>query len=126
MTFAFWCVLCAGVLPVLTVAAAKAGVRDFDNAAPRAWLDRQQGFRQRADYAHRNHFEAFPFFAAAVVIAALAHAPQGRVDMLAGAFIVLRLIYTGLYFGNLPSLRSAAWTLAYLCVLAIFVVAGLG
>jgi uncharacterized MAPEG superfamily protein len=126
MTFAFWCVLCAGLLPVLTVAVAKGGMRSADNAAPRAWLERQQGMRQRADYAHRNHFEAFPFFAAAVLVAALAHAPQGRVDMLAGAFIGLRLIYTGLYLGNLPSLRSAAWTLAYLCILAIFVVAARG
>lgn len=126
MTFAFWCIMGAGILPILTVACAKWGARGFDNAAPRAWLERQQGLRQRADYAHRNHFEAFPFFAAAVLVAALAHAPQGRVDALAGAFIVLRLIYTGLYLGNLPTLRSTAWTLAYLCVLAIFVVAALG
>ena len=125
MTIAFWCVLVAGLLPMLTIAVAKWGRRDFDNAEPRAWLDRQQGIRRRADYAHRNHFEAFPFFAAAVVIATLAHAPQARIDSLAMAFIGLRVVYTGLYLGNAPSLRSISWALAYFCVIGLFAVAAL-
>ena len=57
MQLAYWCILIAGVMPVCTVAFSKAGVRDYDNAEPRAWLERQQGARRRADYAHRNHFE---------------------------------------------------------------------
>lgn len=58
MTLSYWCILIAGLMPVLTIAVAKYGRRDFDNAEPRAWLDKQTGVRRRADYAHRNHFEA--------------------------------------------------------------------
>jgi uncharacterized MAPEG superfamily protein len=123
MSLAYWCVLLAGVMPVLTVACAKWGVRDFDNAEPRAWMDKLSGFRRRADYAHRNHFEAFPFFAAAVLIAAQLKAPQGHIDVLAVGFIACRIVYTVLYLRNLPSLRSFAWLLGYLCVLALFGVA---
>jgi uncharacterized MAPEG superfamily protein len=123
VTIAFWCVLAAGILPLPTVALAKWGRRDYNNSEPRAWLERLQGMRRRADYAHRNHFEAFPFFAAGVIIATLAHAPQDRIDALAMGFIGLRVIYTGLYVGDVPSLRSACWLLAYLCVVAQFWIA---
>lgn len=61
MTIAYWCVLVAGLMAPFTVAIAKWGRRDFDNSEPRAWLDKQSGLRRRADFAHRNHFEAFPF-----------------------------------------------------------------
>jgi len=123
MSLAYWCILVAGVLPVLTVAAAKWGVRDYDNAEPRAWMEQLSGYRRRADYAHRNHFEAFPFFAAAVLVAEQLHAAQGAVNALALAFIVIRIVYTILYLRNLPTLRSTAWMLGYLCVLALFGVA---
>ena len=110
-------------MPVLTVAVAKWGRRDFDNAEPRAWLDKQQGFRRRADYAHRNHFEAFPFFAAAVLIAEQLQADAWRIDSLAIGFIVARILYTVLYLTDKPSLRSIAWVAGYVCVLALFGVA---
>jgi uncharacterized MAPEG superfamily protein len=58
MTLAYWCVLIAGMMPIATVVIAKFH-RGYDNADPRAWLDKQQGMRRRADYAHRNHFETF-------------------------------------------------------------------
>jgi uncharacterized MAPEG superfamily protein len=123
MSLAYWCVLIAGVLPVLTVSLAKWGVRDYDNAAPRAWMDKLSGHRRRADYAHRNHFEAFPFFAAAVLVAEQLHGAQAAINALALAFIVIRIVYTVLYLRNLPTLRSGAWLLGYLCVLALFGVA---
>src|ERR1700688_3255915 len=116
MSLAYWCILVGGIMPVLTVAAPKWGVRDFDNAEPRAWMDKLSGFRRRADYAHRNHFEAFPFFAAAVLIAVQVEAPQGWIDALAVGFIACRIVYTVLYLRNLPTLRSIAWLLGYLCV----------
>jgi uncharacterized MAPEG superfamily protein len=119
MTVAFWCVLVAGLLPLATVAVAKAS-RNYDNAHPRTWLAEQQGLRRRADFAHRNHYEAFPWFAASVIVAALAHASQERVDILAVAYILLRLAYTAAYLGNRPSLRSVLWIAAFCCALAIF------
>jgi len=126
MSLAYWCILCAGVMPILTVSIAKWGVRDYDNAEPRAWMDRLTGYRRRADYAHRNHFEAFPFFAAAVLVAEQLHGNASLINALALAFIFFRVVYTVLYVRNKPTLRSSAWLLAYLCVLGLFGVAAAG
>ncbi|HXM84672.1 MAG TPA: MAPEG family protein [Stellaceae bacterium] len=120
MTFAYWMILAAAFLPYLTVAIAKSA--GIDNRAPRVSLDRLKGWRKRADWAHRNHFEAFAPFAAAVIVAELAHAPQSRIDLLAGAFILLRLIYTALYIANQAAWRSIVFTLGFLCIVALFVI----
>ncbi len=124
MNLAFWCILIAGILPIATVAIAKGG-GDYGNRTPRASLEQRSGLRQRADFAHRNHFEAFPFFAAAVLVAVWVHAPQARVNGLAVAFIVLRLAYTAAYLMDRPTLRSTLWTAAYACVVALFIVASM-
>ncbi len=126
MNIAYWCVLIAGVMPVITVATAKWGRRDFDNAEPRAWLDKQSGLRRRADYAHRNHFEAFPFFAAAVIIAQQLQASQPILDGLAVTFIVARILYTACYFTDRASLRSLVWVIGYFSVIGIFMLAAFG
>lgn len=120
MNFAYWMVLVAAFLPYLTVALAK-WTGGVDNHAPRRDMERLAGWRQRADWAHRNHFEAFPAFAAAVIIAELAHAPQHRIDLLAGAFILLRLLYTAMYLADLATLRSLAWALAFIAVIGLLV-----
>jgi len=124
MTLAFWYVLIAAFLPYATLAFAKWS-RDYDNRDPRAWLATQGGLRRRADYAHRNHLEAFPFFAAAVLIGAFTHVAQVWLDRVALAFIALRIAYTLAYLADRPSLRSLVWTAAYGCCVALFVMAGL-
>ena len=120
MIFAYWMVLAAVFLPYLTVALAKAP-GGISNNMPRLGLEALSGWRQRADWAHRNHFEAFPPFAAAVIIAEISHLPQIRIDLLAGAFVVLRIVYTAMYIADRPTLRSIFWSLAFLCVLALLV-----
>jgi uncharacterized MAPEG superfamily protein len=120
MTLANWMILVAAVLPFLTVYVAKAD-RSFDNGAPRAWLDQQQGYRQRADWAHRNHFEAFPPFAAAVILAQMAGAAQGWINLLAVAFILLRLAYTAVYIAGYGTLRSILFIMGFGCVVWLFV-----
>jgi len=122
MTIAFWCVLIAGLLPVLATSIAKWGLKGFDNNNPRAWLEKQGGFRARANAAQQNSFEAFPFFAAAVIIAHLADAPQGRVDALAVAFVVLRLLYLACYLADRATVRTLVWGLAYACIICLFVI----
>lgn len=123
MTLAYWCVLVAGLLPLAATVCAKWGFRRFDNHNPRAWLAQQTGMRARANAAQQNSFEAFPFFAAAVIIAHLAHAPQGRIDTLAAAFITLRVAYLGCYLADLAAVRSAVWFMAYACIIGLFIVA---
>jgi uncharacterized MAPEG superfamily protein len=99
MTFAYWMLIAAAMLPYLAIALAKAA-GGIDNRAPRPSLESLSGWRRRADWAHRNHFEAFPAFAASVFVAELTHAPQIRIDQLAGIFVLLRVIYTGLYIAD--------------------------
>ncbi|HSO05839.1 MAG TPA: MAPEG family protein [Pelomicrobium sp.] len=124
MTIAYWCVLAAAVLPYVSVAFAKYRP-DYDNARPREWLARLDGFRARAVWAHHNAFEAFPPFAAGVIIAHLAGAPQGRIDALALAFIAARIAYTACYLLDRPTPRSIVWTVGFACVIGLFVAAAL-
>ncbi len=120
MTIAYWCVLVAALLPIFAVGLAKTQP-GFDNNAPREWLGRLSGWRARAHAAHLNSFEAFPTFAAAVIIAHLAQAPQGRIDLLAAVWVGARVAYIALYITDKAALRSVAWTVAMGCVIALFV-----
>lgn len=122
MTFAYWCVLIAALLPYATVAIAKYH-RAYDNRSPREWESRLQGHRARAVAAHHNHFEAFAPFAAAVIIAHVAGARQAPLDALAGAFIALRLAYTWAYLADRAALRSLLWFGGLACVIALFAIA---
>jgi uncharacterized MAPEG superfamily protein len=120
MTIAFWCVLVAGFLPYFGTLTAKIGGERFDNSNPRDWLDAQSGFRKRANAAQHNSFEAFPFFAAAVIIAHVAGAPQGRIDLFAVVFILARLFYIAFYVADVATLRSLAWFVGLGSVVALF------
>jgi len=119
MNIAHLCVLIAALLPVLTIGGAKAQP-GYDNAAPRAFLGRLDGWRARANWAHQNHFEAFAPFAAGVILAEMAHAPQTRIDELAIAFIALRIVYTLVYIGNVATVRSLIWAAGLACVVWLF------
>jgi uncharacterized MAPEG superfamily protein len=121
MTVAFWCILAAMLLPYLTIALAKARP-DFNNRSPREWEARLEGWRKRAVHAHQNHFEAFAPFAAGVIVAQLALAPQGVVDVLALAFIGSRVAYTAAYLADRHALRSLVWFAGFACTIALFAV----
>ena len=117
-TLAYWCVLIAALLPIVCAAIAKWGAftktpqqGGFDNNNPRAWLASQTDWRARANAAQANSFEALPFFIGAVVIAHQFGAYQLRLDVLAGLFVLLRVVYILLYVANLASLRSVVWLL---------------
>jgi len=123
MTIALWCVLVAGILPYVAVLIAKSGREGFDNRDPRSWLAKQEGFRKRANAAQLNAFEAFPFFAAAVIIAHLLNGPQSLVNTLALVFIGARVLHLAFYLANQATLRSLAWFVGFGSIIAIFVVA---
>ncbi|MEK8089067.1 MAPEG family protein [Thermithiobacillus plumbiphilus] len=122
MTLAYWMVLIAIFLPYIAAAAAKSGGK-YDNSAPRAQLEKASGWRQRANWAQMNAFEAFPPFAAAVIIAHQLNAPQDRIDLLAVLFVGFRLLHLVLYILDRPTLRSLAWAGGFLCVIGLFVIA---
>ena len=120
LTLAYWCVLIAALLPMACALLAKGGAfRGRDNHDPRAWLARQSGWRARANAAQANGFEALPFFIGAVIIAHQLGAPQGRLDLLACAFVALRLAYIAFYVADRPTARSLVWGLALLVNIAI-------
>ena len=128
MTLALWLVLVAAWLPYMTTAYSKfadGGARTYDNSAPRAHVEQLPPARRRAWWAQLNAFETFPAFAAGVIIAHIAGAPQGPVDMLAVAYVVLRLAYAWCYIYDRPTARSVAWALAQLCMTGLWVVAGM-
>ena len=123
MTTAYWCVLVAALLPLLWTAIAKATAPGFNNRTPRAWQAQLTGMPQRAYAAHLNSFEAFPAFAAGVIIAQQLEAPQGSIDLLALSFIGLRLLYGVLYLADKATLRSLTWALATACTIGLFAIA---
>ena len=122
MSIALWCVLVAALLPFVATIMAKAGnARTFDNHNPREWLAKQTGKAARANAAQANSFEAFPFFAAAVIVATMLHAPQARVNLLAMIFIAARIAYIACYLADQATLRSLVWFVGIACTFAIFV-----
>lgn len=125
MTIAYWCVLAAILMPYIWTGVAKftSGFRPRDNYNPREYMEKLEGPAKRAHWAQLNTFESIPGFMAAVIIAHLAQAPQGQVDALAVAYIVLRLVYGLLYIKDQASLRSLVWAAGLACIVGLFVVA---
>lgn len=124
LTVAYWCVFIACGLPYLAAWIAKAGsFGPRDNVQPRDWAAKQSGWRARANSAQANSFEGLPFFIGAVLIAHQLGVAQARLDMLAVAYVVLRVVYLGLYIRGAASARSAVWALAFLVNIAILFLA---
>lgn len=128
-TLAYWCVLVVALLPIVCAGIAKSGMfgkprsqGGYDNADPRAWLARQNDWRARANAAQANSFEAMPFFIGAVIIAHQLGAHQGRLDLLAFVFVVLRTVYIMMYLAGLANIRSMIWIAALvvnICILFV-------
>lgn len=125
MTAPFVCVFIAFLLiPLSKVPVSVAQGRvpgGFDNANPRDQYTRLEGWGRRAHATHLNTIEAFPPFAAAVIVAHLAGADPTWSARLAIAFIVARFIYPILYIGNIPTARSSVWGVGLLANVGLFV-----
>jgi uncharacterized MAPEG superfamily protein len=93
---------------------------EFDNANPRDPRFYTPGLRARSQGAHLNGYETFPFFAAAVILAEMRAVPQGTVNALAVAFVLVRIVFVLLYLANRPTFRSAAFSVGMACNVAIF------
>jgi len=121
MTVAEWCVFGALMLYLLTIAPIKwIGYRRFDNSKPRDPAFYDDPLRARAQGAHQNGIEAFPFFAIAVLLAEFRAGPQRLIDELAILFLIVRIAYVLTYLGDRPTLRSILWSIGFAINLAIF------
>lgn len=132
MTVAFWCVFAAVLLPYVCFGIARNRGRDAegrrlrDNRNPRDFPNRIEGLAKRAWNSQLNSFESLPGFAAAVIIAHLAGAPQLWIDTLALTWVAARVAYVAFYLADKSTLRSSAQFVSLGCVLGLFIVAGLG
>ncbi len=117
MTIAIWCILIAAVLPYV----AFNFVKGLDPNEPRVGAGALTGQTARAYGAQLNGFETFPLFAAAVIVAHMVGGPSRIVDILSVLYVLLRLGHMAAYIAGRQPLRSAAFTVAQLVALAIFV-----
>jgi uncharacterized MAPEG superfamily protein len=120
MSIAFYCVLIAAFLPIVWTGIAKFSGPGFNNFTPRDFQAGLSGMRQRAHWAHLNSFEAFPPFAAAVLIAHAIHGANATIDALAMGFIAMRILYGVFYMLNWATPRSVVWFAAVLCWVAMY------
>ena len=121
MTVAEWCVFGTLMLYLLTIGSVKwIGFRRFDNSRPRDPAFYAEPLRARALGAHQNGIEAFPFFAAAVLLAEFRNAPQYLINELAVLFVIVRIAYVLTYVGNRPRLRSILWNIGFVINVGIF------
>ena len=126
MAIAYWCIFVAAVLPYLWTTVGKAGAKGYDNRDPRGWLAKQTAPRvQRGNAAHLNAFEAFPAFAAAVLMAQAAGVDPHRITTLALAFIACRILHGLFYLADKHALRSLSWLVGIGCVAALMIQAAL-
>lgn len=127
MTIAYWCVLIGAFMPLMWTATAKFGgakkMTPEQNRAPREFLETVQGVQKRAHWAQQNSFEAFPAFAAAVIISHLAGNAQHTIDLLAMGWVAARVGYGICYLGDWGTPRSIVWGAGVACVVALFVTA---
>lgn len=123
MSFALWSILLAALLPLIWAGVAKAGSR-VDNHKPREAMAQVSGYRLRANWAQQNAWEAFPTYAAAVLVGWGMHVPPAFLNLAAAVFIAARIAHGLLYLADQASLRSLSWLIGLLTVVAIFCKAG--
>ena len=116
-------VLIAAVLPIVCAGIAKWGARGYNNHEPRAWLAAQAGWRARANAAQQNSFEAFPMFAAGVILASLQGVDADAIAWCGWSFVAMRLLYIYCYVVDWSTLRSIAWLLGLIAVIRLYVLA---
>jgi len=122
MTIAFLCVFLSIFIPLVLVGYAKFSRKGYDNHHPREFLEKLEGKYKRANYAQMNAYEAFPPFAAGVIIAHISGAIQSQVDLLAVTFVISRVLYSIFYVVDQHVLRSVVWFIGFACVIGLFVI----
>jgi len=129
MTFPLASIAIAFVIVLATkgpVGRAMKELGKYDNAEPRVQQAKLTGWGARALAAHMNTIEAFPPFAAAVLVAHAAHADLALATGLCVAFLLARVAYPVVYIAGKGTLRSAVWGVGWLSTLGLFLLPLLG
>ena len=113
-------------MPYVWVSIAKASGKRYNNRDPRGWLARQDDPRShRANAAQLNAFEAFPAFAASVLMAQFAQVDGQHIIWLSMAFVVFRILHGIFYIADKHYLRSLVWFGGFASVIALMLSAAL-
>lgn len=121
MNWVIGSVLLAGLMPIVCAGIAKWGARSYDNRHPREWMAAQTGRRALANHAQANSLEAFPFYAAGVVMAMLAGMDVAQLQLVALVFSVARVLYVLFYINDKATLRSLVWTVGFVASVSLYV-----
>ncbi|VEB41808.1 MAPEG family [Chromobacterium violaceum] len=100
------------------------GRRALRQPSPAEWAARLDGYRQRANWAQQNAWEALPTYLAAVAAAWWMKVPVAEMNAAAGVFALARVAHGLLYVADKAALRSLAWLVGLLAVLYLFLRAG--
>jgi len=123
MTFAYNCIFLAMMLPLFWAGMAKRDSETpFDNNAPRDHIAQLKGKAKSAYCIEQNSYESFPPFAIAVVVAHLTGGVQLTVDILAGIYVVSRVIFGLCYLQSKGTMRSITFMVGLACTVALFFV----
>lgn len=107
-------------IPFVPVAYARTQIGMQALATPRAFVEKLPPYAQRATWAHKNAFEAFSLFAAAVLLALVTGAEGTWVMGAAIAHIIARLFYPLFYIANIPAGRSLMFAVGSLSTFTLF------
>ena len=124
-----YCLLIAVILPFIAKAplayamgqVGNGNIGGYDNEHPRSQQKKLEGFGARCLAAHENSFEAVIYFAPSVLLAIALDQVTRDIALLAGAFIVARLLYLFCYWLNWDKLRSTSWAIGLVSSVAIIV-----
>lgn len=93
----------------------------YNNHDPRTQQASLEGRGRRAAAAHANAFEAFPPFAAGVIVCHTTGAAPGIALAFSLVHLIARAIYPFLYIFDRASLRSTAWFIGFLATAGLLV-----
>lgn len=122
MSVPLWCLFVAVLLiyiAKLPVAWAMQQAGGYDNHHPRLQQAQLTGIGARALAAHQNSFEAFPVFAAGVLLVHCSGLDGHLSDVLAVGHVICRCGYLVLYWLDLHWQRSLLWLAGLLCSLGL-------
>jgi len=121
MTIAFYCVVIGLLIPLILAGISKRNTEvHYNNESPRDHIAHLSGKAKNAYNAEQNHYETFPIFAIAVVVAHWLNHDQSIIDLLAITFIIARVLHAIFYITNNGSLRSVSFMIGLACTIGLF------
>lgn len=95
----------------------------YDNQRPRRQWRQLKDRGARVLETHVDAVESFAPFAAAVLVAHFSDAVPKRVDMLAMAWVVCKVVHPAAHVAEADYLRAGLGVMSYVCVAGLFALA---